>query len=206
MNAIQTDGHRAIIKDKKLVLIDGNTARREFIEKNLLACELDVVAKLNHYIDIHRPIDELKPDFLIVSIDELNTSVLAQLASITGERPMPVIVFAEKDAPAVVDYAIKAGVSAYVVADIQPYRFPVILHTALSRFADTERLRTELEKAKKQLSDRKIIDRAKGILMEQKHISENDAYRHLRSTAMRQGVTIAEISATVITAFELLHS
>lgn len=205
MNAIQTDGHRPIIKDKTLVLVDGNTARRGFIEQNLVACELQLVAKLDHYIDIHIPVHQFRPDLLIVSIDELNTQVLAQLASITRDMPLPVIVFAEKDAPAVVDYAIKAGVSAYVVADIQPYRFPVIIHTALSRFEDTKRLRSELEQTKKQLSDRKIIDRAKGILMEQKQISENEAYRHLRSTAMRQGATIAEISSTVITAFELLH-
>ncbi len=104
--------------------------------------------------------------------------------------PLPIIIFAENDSPNVIKKAIKSGVSAYIVSEIHPQRIKSIISVANERFKAVESLKNELKQAKTQLESRKLIERAKGLLMEQKQLTEKESYEALRKMAMNQGSTL----------------
>ena len=130
--------------------------------------------------------------------------MLKELAEINQLLPLPIVIFAENDSPNVIKNAIKSGVSAYVVNEILPQRLQSIISVANERFKAIQSLRNELKQAKTQLESRKYIERAKGLIMEQKQISENEAYSSLRKMAMDQGCSLAAVAKNIIDVCQLL--
>ena len=122
----------------------------------------------------------------------------------TRDARRPIVLFTNDDDTTHVRNAIAAGVTAYVVAGLASERVRPVLEVAMARFQHEEALRRELTDARSQLSDRKVIDRAKGILMKAKNLSEEQAYVLLRNTAMNEKKKIAEIAQSVITASEIM--
>jgi response regulator NasT len=116
----------------------------------------------------------------------------------------PVVMFVDQSDKASIEAAIDAGVSAYVVDGMRKERVKPILDMAISRFNAFHRLREELDRTKQALEDRKIIDRAKGILMKSRNISEEDAYALLRKTAMNESRRMADVARSLVTAAKLL--
>lgn len=140
----------------------------------------------------------------VTSLTAPDPAVVQQLEQLSRECPLPVVVFTERSDSAPLRAAVRAGVSAYVVDGLEPERVEPVLQTALLRFREFQALRQERDAALAQLSERKHIERAKGILMQRRGLAENAAYQVMRRMAMDRGKRLAEVAESIITAEEML--
>ncbi len=187
-----------------ILLIDADRIRGSLLEREFISLGYVIKARLKQTQQLLQNVKHLQPSVIVLGIDLPDTDTLEHLRMLYSEHPLPVVVFAERDTPDIIQATIRAGVSACVVDDIQPERFASILNVAIARFEETQRLRAELEEVKAKLADRKLIDKAKGLLMQERGLSENDAYVTLRKMAMNKGVTIGSVAKTVIDIFSEL--
>jgi two-component system, response regulator / RNA-binding antiterminator len=185
-----------------ILVIDDNRIRASIIEEGLKeAGRVTVLADAN---GLMRRIVELDPDVIVIDLESPNRDALEHMFQVSRAAKRPVAMFVDRTDDASIEAAIDAGVSAYVVDGLKKERIKPILDTAIRRFRAFERLRLELDQARSELSERKRIERAKGILMRTRALSEQDAYALLRSTAMKQNKRIAEIAESLLTAARLL--
>lgn len=139
-----------------------------------------------------------KLDILVLSLNDITEVDLAPLIWLKANDPVPVVMFAHQNTPSAVKSVVAAGVSSYIVDDVQPQRLAVILDLAFERFAHIQGMNNELEQIKKKLSERKLIERAKGIVMRQKNYTEEQAYKEMRTSAMNQGESMAELASRIL--------
>ncbi|MBR9836299.1 MAG: ANTAR domain-containing response regulator [Salipiger thiooxidans] len=151
-----------------------------------------------------RRIQALNPDVVLIDIESPSRDMLEELALASGPLDRPVAMFVDRDGAGLTEAAIEAGVSAYIVDGMKPQRVKPIMDAAIARFRIFQRMRTELAETKRALEERKMIDRAKGMLMKARGIDEDEAYALLRKTAMDQGRRVAEVAAALVTAAGLL--
>lgn len=147
----------------------------------------------------------IEPDLLIVVSSNLDAGILAQLKIVVNQYPLPIVVFTHVDMDDAIDQAIEAGISSYIVDGLHENRVIPILKTAHVRFNHQQKLLKQLEDLKISLADRKIIDRAKGLVMQQRQCSEDDAYKLLRTSAMKQNMRLATLSKTIVEASVLFN-
>ncbi len=185
-----------------ILVIDANRIRASIIEEGLR--ETGRVTVLDDATGLMRRIVELDPDVIVIDLESPNRDALEHMFQVSRAAKRPVAMFVDRTDDASIEAAIDAGVSAYVVDGLKKERIKPILDTAIRRFRAFERLRDELDQARSALSERKKIDRAKGILMRTRALDEGAAYALLRSTAMQQNKRIAEIADSLITAAGLL--
>lgn len=164
-----------------------------------------VAARLDNADDLLAAIEAAEPDVVILDLNTPDRDTIESLREATQERPRPIVMFVDRSDEAMIVEAIKAGVTAYVVDGLNPQRVKPVLDVAVARFRQFQALTGELQRAKASLVERKSIERAKGILMQQKGLSEEEAYSSLRRLAMDQGKRIADIAETLITAAKLLR-
>ncbi len=189
---------------KSVLLLDADKIRASLLARELESLGYLLVANLRSSDYLLKEIELTAPDIVVVGLDLSDNSVVEKVASLQMLQPHPVIMFAEQDTPQIIQNVIKAGVSAFVVDDIQPERLNSIINIAVARFDEEQRLRRELAKTKHQLEERKLIDKAKGLLMSMRGISEVDAYKLLRKMAMDKGLTLAVVAANVIDVLALV--
>lgn len=151
-----------------------------------------------------RRISEHKPDMVIVDITNPTRDVIEELTLAASPLERPVAMFVDQSDNNLTKAAIEAGVSAYVVDNLRPDRLLPVMDAAITRFNMFRRMRDELAETKRALEERKLIDRAKGLLMKARGLSEDEAYGLLRKTAMDQGKKIPEVAAALVTAADLL--
>ena len=151
-----------------------------------------------------RYVSSLKPDALIVICEEVNGNVLREMQLISKTMPLPVLVFTGDSRSASIDAAVKAGASAYVVNCEDPTRLGALIDVAKARFTEQHNLKIELTKTKYALQERKRIEKAKGIVMKMRSISEEQAYDAMRKLAMSNNKRIGEIAEQIISASEVL--
>ncbi|MCR9125017.1 MAG: ANTAR domain-containing protein [Rhodobacteraceae bacterium] len=144
------------------------------------------------------------PDVVLIDIDNPTRDMLEELTLASGPLERPVAMFVSGAAGGLAQAAIEAGVSAYVVDGLTPERLRPVMDTAIARFRMVRQMRTELAETRRALEERKVIDRAKGLLMKAKRIDEDAAYALLRKTAMDQGRRVAEVAEALVTASGLL--
>lgn len=185
-----------------ILVIDANRIRASIIEEGLK--QAGRVTVLDDATGLMRRIVELDPDVIVIDLESPNRDALEHMFQVSRAAKRPVAMFVDRTDEASIEAAIDAGVSAYVVDGLKKERIKPILDTAIRRFRAFERLRDELDQARSALSERKKIDRAKGILMRTRGLDEAAAYALLRSTAMQQNKRIVEISDSLITAAGLL--
>ena len=145
-----------------------------------------------------------KPDIVIVDTESPSRDTLEQLALMHASAPRPVVMFSHDSDQQLIRAAVGAVVTTYVVDGLAPERLAPILEVALARFAEESRLRQRLAEVEQELANRKLIDRAKGLLMEKRGMSEAQAYEAMRSQAMKQSVKIAEVARRIIAMSDLL--
>jgi len=174
------------------------------LNEKLAGGALNNVILISNTDSLLSDIKQHQPDILVMSVEFLSSSTLEQLILINEEQPLPVAVFAQQTSQEILKTAICAGVDSYVVDDVQEHRLKTILDLAIARFEQFHSLAKELEQTKEKLSERKLIEKAKGILMQQKNLSEDEAYTQMRKSAMNQGQSMAELSKRVISVFEML--
>jgi response regulator NasT len=187
-----------------ILVIDDNAIRASIIEAGLREAGHAHVQVIVEIDDVARRIGEIAPDVVIIDLENPNRDVLEHFFALSRMLQRPVAMFVDKSDPAEIEAAVDAGVSAYVVDGLRKDRIKPILDMAILRFRAFSRLREELDQARSELQGRKVIDKAKGILMQTRGLSEEEAYGLLRSTAMNQNRKIAEIAQALITASELL--
>ena len=147
---------------------------------------------------------ETQPDVILIDIELPDRDTLEQLRDVGQNQPRPIVMFAERSDPETTAAALRAGVSAYVVDDLNPRRLQPIMEVAIARFREYQALRRELEETRNRLAERKVIEKAKGLLMAQRNLSEEEAYQTLRKLAMDRNQRIGEVARTVTSLLEML--
>ena len=145
------------------------------------------------------------PDIVLIDIDNPTRDMLEELTLASGPLDRPVAMFVSGEAGGLARTAIEAGVSAYVVDGLSPKRIKPIMDTAIARFRMVRQMRNELAETRRALEERKVIDRAKGLLMKAKGLDEDAAYALMRKTAMDQGRRVADVAEALVTASGLLR-
>ena len=178
--------------------------RSRWLRIGLLEGGYNIVAVLPADIFLPERLAQIGPDMIIVDAESQARDTLEHVVMATREARRPIVLFTEDNDTSHVQQAIAAGVTAYVVAGLAPDRVKPVLEVALARFQHEEGLRQELAAARTELSGRKAIDRAKGILMRSQGIAEDEAYARLRKAAMDKGLKVAEVAQRVIDVADLL--
>ncbi|KSV87481.1 MULTISPECIES: ANTAR domain-containing response regulator [Sinorhizobium/Ensifer group] len=187
-----------------VLVIDENRIRASVIEDGLRDAgyvQVTIIADMN---GLARRITEIDPDVIVIDLENPNRDMLESMFQISRAVKRPIAMFVDKSDEASIEAAVDAGVSAYIVDGLKQERVRPILKMAISRFNAFSRLSRELEEARGELENRKLIDRAKGLLMRTRGLSEKEAYALLRRTAMTQNRKIVEIAQSLITAASLL--
>lgn len=188
-----------------MLLIDDGAHRVDLLRDALVRQGCEVVGVIEQATLIHDCVLRLQPDVVIVDAESPTRDTLENLATLSAKMPRPVVVFAEDADQDPMRRALQAGVSAYVVAGLQPQRLAPVLQVAIARFEQDLARREELERAHAQLASRKQVERAKGILMRELSLDEDQAYQRLRKLAMDRGEALAQVARRVIDAHELLR-
>ncbi len=187
-----------------VMVIDENGARASIIEAGLRNAGHDRVTVLTDVTGIARQIAEIDPDVIVIDLGNPNRDMLENMFQLTRAVKRPTAMFVDRSDRASIEAAIDAGVSAYIVDGLREERVKPILDMAVSRFNAFSRMQRELDEARSELEGRKIIDKAKGILMQSRGMTEEAAYQLLRKTAMNQNRKIADIAQSLVTAAKLL--
>lgn len=197
-------GPASVTASPIVVVIDENDVRAAILEDGLREAGLVNVHRLSDTINLMRQLVRIDPDVIIIDLENPSRDVLEQMFLVSRSVSRPVAMFVDQSDSERTNAAMDAGVSAYVVDGLKKERVKTIVDMAISRFNSFSKLRIELEEARSELADRKIIERAKGIMMQSRGMSEDEAYTLLRRTAMTQKKRLVDIAQSVITASELL--
>ena len=192
--------------DLSILIIDENRIRASIIEDGLRVAGHDRVAVLHDVNQVARTIQASDPDVIVIDLENPQRDTREHFFSLSKAVQRPIAMFVDRSDRAMIEKSVEAGVSAYVVDGLRKERIKPILDMAISRFNAFSKLRQELADVRSELEDRKLIDRAKGILMKTRGIGEAEAYALLRSTAMNQNRKLVEIAQSLITAADLLGS
>lgn len=188
----------------KVMLVDDDPERVRTLQLALARAGCEVVAHMESAIDLHRRVSEIKPDVIIIDTGSPDRDTLENLCVISRDQPRPVVMFARDDDSGKIREAVRAGVSAYVVDGLSMERVMPIIDVAIARFEQFQALRRELRESEDKLAERKVVERAKGILMKGRNLSEDEAYRALRHQAMENNARLGDVARQVIALAGLL--
>ncbi|HXE49275.1 MAG TPA: ANTAR domain-containing protein [Ramlibacter sp.] len=178
--------------------------RSRLLRISLLENGYNIVAVLPTDTFLGERINQLQPDMIVVDAESAARDALEHVVMATRDARRPIVLFTNDEDTTHVKDAVAAGVSAYIVAGLAPERIRPILDVAMARFQHEQELRRELADARSQLQERKVIDRAKGLLMQRQGLGERDAYEKLRKTAMDRGLKVGEVAQRVLDVADLL--
>lgn len=188
----------------KIVIVDESPVRAAILEEGLREAGFTEVVHISEMQSLLARIYAVDPDIIVIDLENPSRDVLEAMFQVSRAVKRPIAMFVDQSDSASIQASVEAGVSAYIVDGLKKERIKPILDLCVSRFNAFAKLQEELERTKSQLEDRKIIERAKGILMKVKGLAEDEAYVLLRSTAMREKKKIGEIAQSIITASEML--
>ena len=189
----------------KIVVVEPDQARAKVITEALHESGWADVTVIADDSSLTRTLDDIDPDVVLIDLRNPRRDSLEALSETSGARQRPVAMFVDQSDPELSAAAVQAGVSAYVVGGLSGERIRPILETAIARFGIMSQMQSELDAAKQALAERKTIDRAKGLLIHAKGLTEEEAYQLLRKTAMDQGKRMIDVAQALVTASELLR-
>ncbi len=190
----------------KVMIVDEVMERAEALRRALIQSGYEVIALVPSASDLRRRASALKPDIIIIDIDSPDPDTIESVGVLGRDEPRPVVMFTHDGDTEKIRAAVQAGVSAYIVDGMSTGRIRPILDAAIARFEQFQLLKRELEDTETRLAERKVIERAKGILMKSRNLSEDDAYRALRKQAMESNAQLAQIARQVIAVASLMTS
>lgn len=188
----------------RIAIVDDSGLRASILKEGLVEAgydDIEVVAPHGAFV---ARLERMAPDIVLMDLGDPSRDALEEMLAVSRALARPIAMFVDRSDEAMIGAAIDAGVSAYVVDGLRKERVKPILELAIRRFNAFSAIRAERDEARSALADRKIIDRAKAILMQERGLSEPDAYALLRSTAMNQGRKLVEVADALITAHALL--
>jgi two-component system, response regulator / RNA-binding antiterminator len=189
----------------RVLIVDDGAHRVSLIRDELTRQGHVVVGVLDSAIAIHDCVRSLVPDVVIVDAESPSRDTLEHLAAVSATHPRPVVVFSEDPALEPMQRALAAGVASYVIAGLNPERLAPVLQVAIARFEQDRALRAQLGQAQAKLTERKVIERAKGVLMRESGLGEEEAYHHMRRLAMDRGQRLVQVAERINEAHELLR-
>lgn len=187
-----------------ILVIDDNKIRASIIEEGLQDAGHNKVIVVHQMDGLVRQIADINPDVIVIDLENPNRDQLEHMFQVSRAVHRPIAMFVDSADSHSIEAAVDAGVSAYVVDGLRRERVKPILDMAISRFRAFSKLENDLEEARTELADRKTVDRAKGILMNSKGLSEQEAYDLLRRTAMNQSRKIIDVAQSLVIASGLL--
>ena len=187
----------------KIVIVDESAIRSAILEEGLREAGYAHVVRLAETTNLLARIYSIDPDVILIDLENPSRDILEQMFQVSRVVRRPVAMFVDQTDTASIQAAIEAGVSAYIVDGLKKQRVKHIIDMCISRFNAFSRLQSELDQARSALAERKLIDRAKGVLMKAKNLTEEDAYALMRRTAMNENKKIVAIAQSVLTAAEL---
>jgi two-component system, response regulator / RNA-binding antiterminator len=188
----------------KIAIVDESPIRAAILEEGLREAGFTDVVRIDEMQSLLSRIYALDPDVIVIDLENPSRDILEQMFQVSRAVRRPVAMFVDQSDAASIQASVDAGVSAYIVDGLKKERLKPILDLCISRFNAFAKLQDELDRTKSALEDRKVIERAKGILMKLKGLTEDEAYVLLRSTAMREKKKLGEIAQSILTASELL--
>ena len=187
-----------------VLLVDDDPERAAIVEPALREAGYEVVTVVDTAAEMLAQVRARRPDVIIIDRDSPDRDTLEHVCMITRDDPRPIVMFTQDQDRTLMRAALEAGVSAYVVDGLSVERVQPIVEVALARFEQWQALRRELDQAQTHLAERKVIERAKGIVMKQRRCTEDEAYAMLRKLAMDRNQRLAHVAESVITMAELL--
>lgn len=188
----------------RIAIVDDSGLRASILKDGLVEAgydDIEVVAPHGAFV---ARLERMAPDIVLMDLGDPSRDALEEMLAVSRALARPIAMFVDRSDEAMIGAAIDAGVSAYVVDGLRKERVKPILELAIRRFNAFSAIRAERDEARSALADRKVIDKAKAILMQERGLSEPDAYALLRSTAMNQGRKLVEVADALITAHALL--
>ncbi len=182
----------------RVLIVDANPERRALLAQSLQTNDYLVLQRATISLDLLKNLPQLDPDVIVIDTDAPDRDTLEHVCMISRDQPRPIVLFTDDEDVSRMKQAMRAGVTSYVVKGTAPERIKPILQVAMLRFEEHQALRQDLSLVQNQLAERKLIERAKGIVMQQKNISENAAYNLLRKMAMERNAKLADIAAQVV--------
>jgi response regulator NasT len=188
----------------RVMLVDDNPERTDWLMTTLREAGYDVVAHMDSAINLLAHVRRVKPDVIIIDSDSPDRDTLEHICMVTRDDPRPIVMFTQDADRALMHEALKAGVHAYVVDGLSAERVRPVVNVALARFDQWQALRQELGEAQSGLAERKVIERAKGILMKQRRCDEEESYRLLRKAAMDKNQRLVQVAENIVEMAKLL--
>jgi response regulator NasT len=188
----------------RVLLVDEDPDRAAQLQAALHAAGYMVTAHVATAVDLLAQVRATEPDMIIIDRDSPDRDTLEHVCMVTRDQPRPIVMFSDNGDRVAIRAAVDAGVSAYVVGGLTAERIQPIVDVAMARFEQFQAMRQELDKVKTTLEERKQIERAKGIVMKRRLVSEDEAYKLLRKQAMVRNQRLAQVAENVIAMEELL--
>lgn len=189
---------------QRVMLVDDTAKEVGLLRDALLAAGFEVVCADGSALELPRRVAETNPDIVIIDTESPTRDVMEQVCVVTQNAPRPIVMFTADGENASIQAALRAGVAAYVVDGFSQERLQSILEVANARFEVMQDLRNQLAEAHGKLSDRKLIERAKGLVMKRRGVTEEEAYRMLRKMAMDRGAKLVDLARQVVEMSELI--
>ncbi len=189
-----------------VLIVDDSPERAEILRTALEQAGYQVAAALESPLALLKAVDSVKPDIIIIDTESPSRDVLEHVVIVSRDQPRPIVMFSSDDAPESIRDAVRAGVSAYIVDGLSGARVKSIVDVAVARFEEYQRVLGELAEANLKLSERKLVDRAKGILMKNRGLNEEEAYHALRKLAMSSKKRMGDVAQSVIDTADLFRT
>jgi len=189
----------------RILIVDQNPERASLLEEAMREAQYSDVVVVRETHGLLRRIVQIDPDVIVIDLENPNRDVLEHMFQVSRSVPRPIAMFVDQSDAATIDRAMDAGVATYIVDGLRKEGIRPILDTTISRFNAFKRLRDELERTKQALEDRKLIERAKGILMTTRRLGEAAAYELLRSTAMSDNRRVVDVAHEVIRSLKAMQ-
>lgn len=188
----------------RVMLVDNHLERTAPLKQSLTEAGCEVIAHLSDTANLDEAVSRLQPDIVIIDTDSPSRDTLEHLIVMSQNAPRPIVMCTHDGDSEKIRAATRAGVSAYVVGGLSNEKLRPVMDAAIARFEEFKALRAELNEANLKLSERKVVEKAKGLLMKQRGIDEDAAYTLLRNMAMKQNMRLATLAEQVVQAAKLL--
>lgn len=191
--------------DLKILVIDENPIRRAILEAGLTDAGFHNAAFLANTTGLLEAIYRIDPDVILIDLEDPSRDILEQMFQVSRVVRRPIAMFVDQSDQSAIEAAIDAGVSAYIVDGLKKERIKAVLEMTVSRFRAFDKLKSELEEAKSALRERKVVEKAKGILMKTRGLDEEAAYVLLRQKAMKESKRLGDVAEALVSAYDLLQ-
>lgn len=188
----------------RVLVVDEVSERASILREGLEKAGYEVSAQLSSALDLMQAVEQFQPDVVIIDTASPTRDVIEHIALVSRDRPRPIVMFASDGHSATIRQAVGAGVTAYIVDGLDANRVAPIIEVAVARFESFHSLRKQLADAQSKLSDRKVIERARGLIMRARKVSEDEAYASMRNLAMSRGKRLVDVAQQIIDAADLL--